>query len=605
MGAAVERAADDQTLAETLLAIILLDNLSVPDALALFLSQRIKTLRDILHPESTRGSRNRRDSRASIRSMSKERDEIESVLAESVKALLDTVTLVRAVFAKRNLGGSLLEELQRLVQVGETLPSPVKELNPRRTSHERRASRLASISIQVAPIAPSPSGPPVSAPQVLQSLPSSQILLHHLPSTITSFTPFIAPSSPPDIEDKLTAWQSTTIGILRDAGPEWLATLHSVADVWHVRAKLASLLDEGSLQEDIKQALEEQWGKRIESIWQDKLDRFIVLAESKTRQAGETLKVKGSEAGEALRGSPGLTTDTILSSFIFSEMPFPSAPTYALTASATPFNNFLSTIQKRGALRTPLLDEILVTLETAAKDLKQDISGLPSNLYTSYGTKVQDTLRRLVTSLSTVLEDVAIEGEDNKSAIEAEILVGRVALYLARQSDCLADLTAEAGSDLGKSVVPNLALAEQIAAVRVELVGLHAKSVERWTHKTVNEAVVLLAPIFDPLFGPSEVAASWQGMSRNEYRDLVPSLTSRSSACRPFNANHGRVTRLGQRFEASRSTTGRRPTGSKRLGAPFRRNGLRVGGVEICRSGICGPGSIRSFILGLACGDKG
>ena len=304
---ALTRSSDLQTLSETLIAIVLLDNLSIPDALSLFLNQRTKALREILNPaEGSRQPRLRRDSRASIRTMSKEREEISSVLGDAVKSLLDTVTLVRAVFEKdkRQDGGSLLEEMERLVQIGEpisTSTKPGQDLKQRRTSHERRASRLASISISVPLIPNSATGPPISSGQILQSLPSAQILLKHLPTSITGFTPFIAPSSATGLEDKLAGWQRTAIGLLREAVPEWLGALHSVSDVWKLRHELDLLLKEGDLETDIKKALEEEWGRRIELVWENKLATLVELVEAKTKQAASEVQSGGSDTSEQFR----------------------------------------------------------------------------------------------------------------------------------------------------------------------------------------------------------------------------------------------------------------------------------------------------------------
>ena len=297
------------------MAIILLDNLSLPDTLSLFLAQRSKALRDILHsPEGSQSAQHprlRRDSKASIRSLNKGRDEIGAVLAEAVKAVLDTVALARAVFDKRRGVESLIDEMQRLVQVGETVETPkvVGTINTRRTSHERRASRLASISIAVPKIAFSATGPPISSGQVLQNLPSAQILLRHLPTSITGFTPFIAPSTAPELDDKLSSWQASAIGLLREAVPGWLAAVHSVADVWKLRADLNALLADGELENDVKETLEQAWNGRVEQVWDERLKEAVELVETKTRAAGEEVRAKGAETGESDRDVPHGTAE--------------------------------------------------------------------------------------------------------------------------------------------------------------------------------------------------------------------------------------------------------------------------------------------------------
>ena len=391
--------------------------------------------------------------------MSKEREEISNVLAEAVKSLLETVSLVRAVFEKSNRrdGESLLEEMERLVQIGEPVPTSSKmrqDSGQRRTSHERRASRLASISIAMPRIPSSTTGPPVSSGQILQTLPSAQILLRYLPSSITAFTPFIAPTSASALNEKVAGWQRTAIGLLREAVPEWLASLHSVSDVWNLRHDLDVLLQDGELQSELKTALEQEWGRRIEAIWENKLDALIELVETKTREAGEEVRSRGSETGELIWPSYRwiiLILEINSESFIFSEMPFPSAPTHALTASSTSFNTFLATVKKRGAMRTPLLDAVLVELETSAKDLRADMRNLPRTLYEAYGGQVEKALERLVKRLERVLESMGPHRGDGKGeTVDAEMFVGRVALYVAKQSEFLDDLSGEADIQLGE-----------------------------------------------------------------------------------------------------------------------------------------------------------
>jgi hypothetical protein len=190
--------ADPKNLSETLLAIILLDNLPISDALSLLLSQRTKTIRDILAhptepttPKVTLSPRARRRTLSRARGPAQEREAISAVLSDAVRCLLDTVDIADRVFATREKTGtkeSLLEEMMRLVQVGE--PAPVTQQAPvRRSSQQRRTSRMLSISLTMPQFNLSPDSPPISTPQVLQSLPSAQILLRHLPASITGFTP--------------------------------------------------------------------------------------------------------------------------------------------------------------------------------------------------------------------------------------------------------------------------------------------------------------------------------------------------------------------------------------------------------------------------------
>jgi len=60
-------------------------------------------------------------------------------------------------------------------------------------------------------------------------------------------------------------------------------------------------------------------------------------------------------------------------------------------------------------------------------------------------------MEKLVTRVEDVLQSMSNQRQEGKGdAIEAEMFVGRVALYLARQSEFLTDLSGEAGIDLGE-----------------------------------------------------------------------------------------------------------------------------------------------------------
>ncbi|WWD16437.1 hypothetical protein CI109_100863 [Kwoniella shandongensis] len=497
---------EPRVLSETLLAIVLLDNLPIPDALNLLLSQRTKALRDVLQhtaeasssktslsPNANRKRSNSRIQAANAtREAAHEREAIAGVLSDSIHCLLETVVAVQTVFEKRKIntptGDSLLEEMIRLVQKGEGAPLIQNSTPVKQNSHQRRASRLASISLPLPKLSPSSIRPPVSTPSILQGLPSSQILLRHLPTSITGFTPFITPSPPPAISDKLKAWQSSSIELLKEAIPGWLTGLRNVADIWHVRELLNKLLSGGGdFEKLILNALEGEWSTRVKQVWDERLEGLVRDAEVQIRDAGESVRNDPQES------------DNIPDSFLFSDITFPSAPAMSFSAAShnSAFTSFLSTLKKRTSYRTPLLDQVLSSLESAAAAIKADMEGLPSALHDGYVSKVKTALDDLVKALEKVLESMGSVRGDGKGGVEAEMFVGRVALYLAKSSSFLVDLTGaeEVDSDgLGKA-----------------LLAVHAKSTLRWKERAIQEALVLLAPLFEPYRGASEIKATWQG----------------------------------------------------------------------------------------------
>lgn len=297
---------DARSTSETLLAVILLDNVPLAEALSLLLSQRTRALDEILaHPHvSSEASASSPAAKTRRRTLSRskpvqEREDIAAVLSSSVRCMLETVVCAQSVFGKDAGKPSTLEEMIRLIQLGGPPPSATQPPPPIRrmsSSHQRRASRLASISL---PIPPSdPSGAPITTPQVVQSLPSSQILLRYLPSSITGFTPFIAPSAAPDLDAALDEWQAASVELLRRATPLWLSDIHTVSTVWQVRGLLGNVLEDDGFSAHIRSALEDEWGRRIKHVCSEKLGGMLASAENEVLAAAEELKASASEEGQ-------------------------------------------------------------------------------------------------------------------------------------------------------------------------------------------------------------------------------------------------------------------------------------------------------------------
>lgn len=483
---------DPKALTETLLAVILLDSLPLPDALDLLLSQRLKTLQDILanvpgaKPETRRRRSSSRNLEMTIKELAPRSDDVAKIISEAVKSLIDAVDLVKAVFdSRRKATGeeSMLAEAIRLVQAGEE-PLPTQPSSQfRRSNHQRRTSRLQSISLPLPPrISLSSHGPPVSTPLVLQGLPSSQILLRYLPAEITSFTPFITPSAAPKLSERLGPWQASAIEILRESVPAWLSGVQSVGDVWKVRSALAEILGDDGFEEQISSALEAEWGARVQTIWTAKLDTLVTDAEAALKDAGAKIR-SGQE-----------TADNDPEVFTFTDISFPSAA--GLTGSSTAFNGFLSTLKKRSSFRTPLLDSVLGGLESAAADIKKDLTGLPESLFDDYRGKLSSALDALVKALGDVLAEAGGH-RDATGSVEAELFIGRVALYLGHSSSFLGDLVGVTGVNLD--------------ATKSALMDLHSSSTIQWRERTIESATALLYPLFDEHRGADQIRATWQG----------------------------------------------------------------------------------------------
>lgn len=466
---------EKQQTADTLLALIILDGLSVDDALELLLSQRLRALRDILaHSSGRRRSSARRES---VTAKEPPKD-VDKTLAEALRCVLDAEGLAHALFEPRRRaeGKSVIQEAIRLVQAGDATAKPAPK------NHNRRASRIASISLPLPPVIRSADGPPTSAQRVLSTLPASQILLRYLPLSVTGFAPFIAPSPSPLLSDRLSPWESQVVAVLRQTVPVWLAGITSVADVWALRAATRNLLPDTGMGLRIRDALEAEWGARVQAIWTAKLDTVVTGARDAVQAAADKIR-SGAEV-----------QDNDPAAYTFADVTFPSASALAGSSGAG-FAAFLGNLKKRVAHRTPLLDSVLSGLESAAADIAADLTGLPQNLGDDYRSKLGGALGALVHALNDVLSEAGGH-RDKTGSIEAELFIGRVALFLAHASPFLSDLGA-VGTDMPRA--------------RAALMETHTESTVQWQAAAVDAAHAALLPLFDTHRGPAQVRALWQG----------------------------------------------------------------------------------------------
>ncbi|KIR57503.1 hypothetical protein I314_06642 [Cryptococcus bacillisporus CA1873] len=565
--------AEPRTTCETLLSVILLDNLPLSEALTLLLSQRSKALREILHHPPPSQTSNKTRPRAGSRAQppNATRESITRTLLDALRCMLETASTAHLIFDKRKVtvdngkanenGESMLDEMIRLVQKGEAVPTatttashpiPHKRNSGSSTTadtHQRRTSRLVSISLPMPPATSTSalSRPPVSTPEILSHLPASQILLRHLPTEITGFTPFITVSAPPHLSEALKTWQAECVGVLKAALPGWLEGLKNVSDVWYVRGCLIDLLEKqkqaqastpGEKEKMVQDELEEEWSRRIKAIWDEKLSGVVNDVERLVKEGVKEVYRKDDEKHpEGL-----LFTDLALpfenTSFILSSASSisdsPLSTSVATNLNKTdPFATFRAAIQKRVARRTPVLDETLSFLEASAKSIKQDNllysspsassssagKGLSEELYKAYGEKVKGILDELVEKLDAVLGNVeeivsapAAEdggedqgkGREKEKEVEGEVYVGRVALYLAKKSTFIQDLSGVNLPGATSYMDDNVVSA---------LLEIHTKSTKKWKAAAIREALKELNPLFSEYRGSQEIRANWQGKS--------------------------------------------------------------------------------------------
>ncbi|KAG9081368.1 hypothetical protein FRC06_005613 [Ceratobasidium sp. 370] len=294
-----EPGASHKEVAETLIAILLLDALSSARTRNLFLSQRGKTLAILLNPPLSAPRRpispNRAQNRkataallspasparslpspsiqllktpvpASVENAKAERKAVKEVVKSfrTVFSLIGgTIATVRAIYGSGGLLAQIISDIQTDVPIPAALPTTASQ-----------------------PHFPSPSGlqpstqPPrsLTTPQILQSLPSSSLLLRFLPSSIVGYTPYISTESndlgteSDGTEEELKVWMNMALEALVAPAKTWLDRLDSVRAVWTVRSSVINGIASLEGTREVKNALER--ALRAERVTQRLLATF-------------------------------------------------------------------------------------------------------------------------------------------------------------------------------------------------------------------------------------------------------------------------------------------------------------------------------------------
>lgn len=542
--------------AQTLIALVQLDSLSLSSALQLLLSLRLKLLSSLLpafspsslaaksvhirhsskdggggsstarsgstsRARSRPGSRStsrapsRAGSRAPSRAVSRApsrdvspsrrsvapsahgqepsspRRPVKDVVREAVAVIVGTVRLAREVFGPPMGAGSsasfsacqsTLEQLVKAIEAGEQttnsadavnsdeaadqvgglLPSVSGDGTARSAGQRRRDSRLASLSmpfsfpsspaagafVSTPPRAPASSDdasahlsstqPLITTRGLIQTLPSSPLLLRYLPRSILDYTPYLlSPSaSSPALASALTTWLKEALHLLATALEGLVGQLTTVRAVWTLRAEMTTLLDslvgvEPAEKAEVASILSAAWDGRVRVIW----DRQLAGLQS---ALSEALRLKLA----ALDQKEG-EGDVHPPFYLFApSIPFPSLSTAASTSTtrgpAASLPTFRTALRKRVAGRTPLVEAVVHELETLASALRDDIGvlresadGTPagdSALERAFGASAREALDGVVRVLKAELEEA--NGFDLAEGIRRELFLGRVAVHL-------------------------------------------------------------------------------------------------------------------------------------------------------------------------------
>ncbi|KAJ1308534.1 hypothetical protein OPQ81_004235 [Rhizoctonia solani] len=476
--------------AETLIAILLLDALSTSRTRNLFLSQRSKTLTSSLNPPlstsrraiSPNRAQNRKATAAllspccfptvySIALGSALEDPYYAIRCKPQERKKNIAT-ARAIYGADGLFDQIVMDIQTDAP-SQSIPSTTQPQFP--------------LSNPIQP--PIPSSRSLTTPHILHSLPSSSLLLRFLPPSITAYTPYVSTDSDglgatkvDETERELNDWLNNVLETLATPARNWLSKLDSVRAVWAVRAAVVkgTLGLEGTpdTKDRILGAIETAFISRVSEVWENRLESIEVGVSNALRRATGLLEGSNVDARNE---------DTNPLAFVYSsELPVIRAE----PGSDSSFRLFENALKRRANRRTALLDSVLSEMEEASRELRDELnvalgeanpSGTVIRLTSSYQPRAAETCMRIVSAVSTALEDAASNG-DEATDVNVAVFIGRLANALASHSifitnlSCSKDTTIDAENNLRD---------------------VHNKSIDLWRTRSCRDALAIYHPAFE------------------------------------------------------------------------------------------------------------
>lgn len=430
------RSFSPQETTQTLIAIILLDSISLPASLSLLLNQRTRLLRDsaqssvpALVPDKVPHSQTataQPSGTASPTAGGRGAKAPAEILEDIVTSLCATVVQARAIFGAMGEAASdspsLIELTMQGIERGEVEPSTptitagerpppppehalsedsISDLPPtpsKQTSsermHKRRASRLKSISLpfSLPPhsiLSPKPSSSSLTAPtasaaevsshQTAPPILSTPALLRTLPSS-----PLLLRYLPQPVKSYTPFLSSASSQPLHlaDTLSSWLESNSSFlrSALHDLAARLMTVARVWETRADVERALLAVDG--FEAVERDKIR--AILEAGWEKRIGEIWAVQLLELRDRLgvslqsaldhiqANAKDAYGDVVPSAFLFS----PSIP-FPISSSSVPPSSSLPTfrtaLRKRVAARTPLLDTVLREAESHSAALRTDV----------------------------------------------------------------------------------------------------------------------------------------------------------------------------------------------------------------------------------------
>ncbi|CAE6517002.1 unnamed protein product [Rhizoctonia solani] len=490
--------------AETLIAILLLDALSIARTRDLFLSQRSKTLTSLLNPPLSTSRRaispNRAQNRKATAALLSPAASPRSIPSPSIQFLKTPITpstanlktekkLVREVIktfkSVIRLVAGTVATTRAIYGADGLLPQIITDIQMDTTSPNVSSITSQSQLPVSGTIPPSVSiSRNLTTAQILHSLPSSSLLLRFLPPSITQYTPYV--STDPDglgatkveeTQGELDGWLNTALEALATPARNWLSKLESVRAVWAIRAAVikGTLSLEGAPETKTRLlgAIEAAFVGRVSEIWENRLENIEIGVSDALK--GVIALLEGVHEDIKDEDSNPLA-------FVYSS----ELPTVRTEPSGdTSFRLFKSTLQRRANRRTALLDSVLSKMEASSQDLREELnvalgednsSETIVRLTSSYQPRAAETCMRIAKAVSKALDDATAHGN------KATVFVGRLANALANHSTFIANLSCSQ---------------DNTTHFIKSLTDVHDKSIDLWRVQSCEHALAIYQPAFE------------------------------------------------------------------------------------------------------------
>jgi hypothetical protein len=180
----------------------------------------------------------------------------------------------------------------------------------------------------------------------------------------------------------LDEWFQTSNRSLQVAASKWFSDLHTVAEVWTLRASIRQWIDVSGLKSDETATLKSIFGdaaqQRVLNIWKlalsDAEDAFQLQLAAATASLRDTPKEqrKGSLLSFLTIYRINSCADTSRVEFLFNAPPLPVFPGLGPVDSS--FQKYKASLRRQLLGRTSLLDSVLATLESCARSIQRDLS---------------------------------------------------------------------------------------------------------------------------------------------------------------------------------------------------------------------------------------